>query len=115
MGILFSSRQRQASETGDHGDIEAEVIPPTGIIGLVDPNVRIEEAHDQGERRNPTVPDPHEEPRRIGPNLARLMGEAPGHEQGGANNEKDDDGYFHCGHSSGFNYHLFIVHEKLKG
>jgi len=44
---LVPAGQGQAPEAADYSHVKTKIIPPTGVVGIVNPGGIIEEPHDQ--------------------------------------------------------------------
>ena len=69
-GCLFTG-QADSPETGNDGDVEAEIVPPAAVEGFVYPYSGAENSDYQRDWGNPAVPDSHKKAR--GP-FSRQMG-----------------------------------------
>ncbi len=56
-----STGKRQPAEPRDDRHIESEVVPPAGIVSLIDSNIVVKNANNERNWSNPAMPDAGEE------------------------------------------------------
>ncbi len=78
--------QRQPAEAADDRDVESEIVQPAVVEDLIQPDILLEDAHDQRDWRHPAVPDAPEEPGRPLGGVGAVPGNAAG--QGGQADKK---------------------------
>ena len=44
LGLTFPPRQGETTESADDSNIEPEIVPPSGVLGFIDPDIRIKNA-----------------------------------------------------------------------
>jgi hypothetical protein len=58
--VLLAGKS-QTAKSGDDGYIESEIVPPSGVVRLIDPDRMVEKAYNKRQRRYPSMPNPHKE------------------------------------------------------
>ena len=97
--LLLPSREGDATEPGNHRNVESEVVPPAGVVWFVDSDAVFEQTDNERDRSDPSMPDACEEACRL---LRRICGTA------GKTTGQSDGQQYHAAERSVRSHHMHI-------